>query len=574
MSACLIPGSIAATTERLPMQRTAPSSSLTAGLLALALAGPASAQLGTSGPAVYRRGVLGADLEIEFNGPALGTGIWLLAATSGPSLLPCVASGLPNQLEPNIGTTFVFSGMAFDAAGQFIWSSSLPAIPALAGFELYAQSISLTPFAPCPVTGISNALRFSLIPPANSVLTIGSMVVPRRGHSFDELPNGTALLSGGENPDPSNPFPLSSLEIYDPLREQFELIGLTLPSARTRHTTAVLPNGRLLISGGVGAGGEVLDSALLFDPNGGGFQQLPPMSVARVHHRATVLEGGRVLITGGVAGGTGKTYDLSSEFGFPDTFPTSALAPDTLSQVAAELYDPQTQTWSTVPANLLPRVGHAATQLKNGTVLITGGLVFEASINRLEETPIVTVWDPNSNATSSLIVPELARAFHDQISTADGGAIVTGGGVVNYTVTTFELNSGGGLATAVFDAPSAGTLSVAQPTFGTPHDPAPLVSLLCVPPGSPNPRYYVITCPEPGKIPPSPLGGPSGSRQVYVLDTATLVWTPVVELVYERPGHTGLYFDTIERAVVTGSAWPPPIGTVGFDRTAEVFTLP
>ena len=359
------------------MQRTALSRGFAAGLLALIVAGPVSAQLGTSGPAVYRRGVLGADLEIEFNGPALGTGIWLLAASSGPTLLPCAAAGLPNQLEPNIGTSFVFSGMAFDATGQFLWNSPLPASPALAGFELYAQSISLTPFAPCPVTGISNALRFSLIPPSNSVLTIGSMVVPRRSHSFDELPDGTAVLTGGENPDPGNPFPLSSIEIYDPLREQFELIGLTLPSARTRHTTAVLPNGTLLISGGVGAGGEVLDTALLFDPVGGGFQQIPPMNAARVHHRATVLEGGRVLVTGGVAGGAGKAYNLSSEFGFPDAFPTSAQTPDTLSQVAAELFDPQTQTWSTVQANLLPRVGHAATLLNNGTVLITGGLVFQ-----------------------------------------------------------------------------------------------------------------------------------------------------------------------------------------------------
>ena len=544
---------------------------LTALGVLLAWSGPATAQFGSSGPSVYRRGVLGQDLEIEFTGPALGAGVWLLSASVGPTLLPCSAPGFPVELEPNLSGAFVFEGLVFDAMGQFRFASGLPSASALAGFDLFAQAISLSPAGPCPIAGISTPLRFSLLSPSESVISIGQMVTPRREHGFDERGDGCALISGGENPDPANPFPLASLELYDPLREEFQLLGVSLPEPRTRHTTVRLTDGSVLITGGVGAGGLVLNSAVLFNRDGE-VQPLPPMASARVHHQATLLDDGRVLVTGGVAGDPSGRYDLTTDFGYPLAFPTQLQTADTLSQVAAELFDPVSMSWQPVAADLQPRLGHGATRLTNGNVLITGGLLFVPELATLVETPLVTVWDPSSDTIDSLVVPELARAFHDQISTAEGGAIVAGGGTVTYDATRFALSSADNQPTALFPPPALGSSTISAPSFGAPPDGTSRVSLVCVPPGSPNPRYFVIACPEPQEVPPIPLG--PGSRTIYQFDPTNVTWTPVTQMANERPGHRSLYLSTVERGVTTGSAWPTPAGTTGFDRTAEIFSFP
>ncbi len=72
------------------------------------------------------------------------------------------------------------------------------------------------------------------------------------------------------------------------------------------------------------------------------------MEVERAAHTATLLADGRVLVTGGIRSGE------------------AALA-------SAELYDPQTRTFSPTGQMTGVRSGHTATLLKNGLVLIAGG---------------------------------------------------------------------------------------------------------------------------------------------------------------------------------------------------------
>lgn len=545
-------------------------------LLAAPVVAPdAHAQTGTSGEGVYRRGVLGLDLDIEFTGPPLGTGIWLLSGVPGPTTLPCTSPGLRASLEPNLGAAILFSGLAYDASGNFLWNSALPAAPALAGFDLYAQAVTIEPFAPCPVTGISHPLRFSLVPPAKAVLTIGKMVVPRRAHSFTHLPDGRALLAGGENPDPDNAFPLGSLEIYDPLREEFELQPLTLAVPRTRHGATELLDGRILFTGGVGLGGTVLSSAEIYNPITNQIVQVPSMSARRVHHQATLLLDGRVLVTGGVAGGASGDYELKQDFGFPDTFPTALQPSDTLAQVSAELFDPVTFSWQPVQTPLVGRMGHAAVRLKTGEVLIAGGLEYGSLQPKLQESSRVTLWNPVTDTATSILVPELARAFLAMTSKADGGALAAGGGKVTYDDSSFVLGPATE-PTAVFSAPGTTGVPLAPPALGPTPGPQPLISVVCVPPDVPNPRYYVIECPDPREVPSVavPAGLGTNSRAVLLFDETTLSWTQVSELVYDRPAHETLFFEAIDRSVVTGSAWPTPPGTIGLDRTAEVFTMP
>jgi hypothetical protein len=59
-----------------------------------------------------------------------------------------------------------------------------------------------------------------------------------------------------------------------------------------------LPNGQVLIAGGVNLGG-VLASAELYDPAAGTFTPTGSMTVARVGPTATLLPSEKVLIAGG-----------------------------------------------------------------------------------------------------------------------------------------------------------------------------------------------------------------------------------------------------------------------------------
>jgi hypothetical protein len=82
----------------------------------------------------------------------------------------------------------------------------------------------------------------------------------------------------------------------------------------------------------------------------GAFTSIGSMTTPRASHTATVILSGKVLITGGV------------QFTFPN---------DTLA--SAELYDPATGTFSATGSMTEPRVGHSATLLPDGRVLIAGG---------------------------------------------------------------------------------------------------------------------------------------------------------------------------------------------------------
>ena len=70
----------------------------------------------------------------------------------------------------------------------------------------------------------------------------------------------------------------------------------SMATARCLHTATLLPNGKVLVAGGVDG---VLSSAELYDPASGTWSATGSMGTARDYHTATLLPNGQVLVAGG-----------------------------------------------------------------------------------------------------------------------------------------------------------------------------------------------------------------------------------------------------------------------------------
>jgi hypothetical protein len=128
--------------------------------------------------------------------------------------------------------------------------------------------------------------------------------------------------------------------------------NMTAP--RSWHTATLLPNSKVLIAGGAGPTFNVtLTSAELYDPSTGTFTAAGNMTTPRSEHTATLLPNGKVLIAGGAR----------------DSSPDGNYLP----VASAELYDPSTGIFAATGSMTAARIGHAATLLPDGRVLMAGG---------------------------------------------------------------------------------------------------------------------------------------------------------------------------------------------------------
>jgi hypothetical protein len=106
----------------------------------------------------------------------------------------------------------------------------------------------------------------------------------------------------------------------------------------------LLPNGKVLIAGGVDSSFNPSASAELYDSASGTWTATGSLNTARFKHTATLLLDGKVLAAG--------DYNSAS----------------------AELYDPASGIWTTTGSLAIARTNHTATLLPNGQVLVAGGL--------------------------------------------------------------------------------------------------------------------------------------------------------------------------------------------------------
>lgn len=203
-------------------------------------------------------------------------------------------------------------------------------------------------------------------------------------HSATRLADGRVLVVDGVS------------ELYDPSTNSWASAGSG--SAGYNHTAALLSNGNVLVSGGVGIGGPVA-TAKIYNPTSNGWTAAPNMLHPRTGHNVTLLGNGLVLIDGGV---TLTGYDA-----------------------AAELYNPAQNNWSDAGSTYAHQYS-TSTLLHNGEVLIVGGFATFGSLNS------ASTFDP----TDVFAAGSLTAGRTGQTSTllpngsplvADGSVLAVGG---------------------------------------------------------------------------------------------------------------------------------------------------
>ena len=265
------------------------------------------------------------------------------------------------------------------------------------------------------------------------------------------LPDGRVLLAGGQFDAGGTAF-RATAETYDPFTGLWSPTG-SMGYSRSRATATLLPNGKVLVVGGIGCSASgvcvpgYLPTAELYDPATGAWTATGSLTTARAEHTATLLLDGRVAIVGGRT--STLSYTASVEVYNPATgvfttlgvltvdrgrHTTTLLADGRLLVVAGqrqaattvylssvELFDPTTGSSASAAPIGGARSGHTATMLRTGKVLVAGGRAADYLNTAAVYDPAANTWALTDNSLS------VARASHTAVLLVAGQVLVIGG---------------------------------------------------------------------------------------------------------------------------------------------------
>ena len=233
----------------------------------------------------------------------------------------------------------------------------------------------------------------------------GSMDGGRYAGAAALLPNGKVIVTGGFN---SNFSGVVSSELYDPATETWTVVGST-PTIRYFNYTSgmiTLAGGRALIAGEFsqpwppdGGASAVTATALLYDADAGTWAYTGSMATPRYGYVLAPLPDGRALAIGGTGVGG---FDTNT----------------------AETFNPTTGLWSPTGNIVAVSVGTISMMtgqtLNNGNVLFAGGR-YGAPVAEAQ------VWGWDAGAFSRQASMAYARQLPFSFKTLNGNVVVYGG---------------------------------------------------------------------------------------------------------------------------------------------------
>ncbi len=338
-------------------------------------------------------------------------------------------------------------------------------------------TISLQAIGGFMIDSVSNLVRLTPSLTGAFEAALDNPALPITGGAIHENADGTLLLVGGSGP---------TYQTYDPDREEFDLGGLAFGVGFLGQSTA-LADGRYLFTGGLGLDGQPTAAAAVFDPATGTTTNVT-MLQPRAGHGASLMPNGKVLITGGfkvftltdilaflqgIQGDTEIFDPAAGAFGAgpamlePRALHTSTAMPNGKVLVAGGLtlvpilniplvsntaysYNPIFNTFGLPIFFTGARLYHSAALLSDGRVLLAGGLSMDLTevistgditklvISTLSDCQIfkATIFGGGFTTASALSQP---RAGAGVIGLADGGALIAGGFNLSLSSTAYGM---------------------------------------------------------------------------------------------------------------------------------------
>ncbi len=268
--------------------------------------------------------------------------------------------------------------------------------------------------------------------------------------TLTKLLDGRLLLAGGFCDGPSGTQEVSNAYLFSPADASWTPAP-SLANARAAAAASLLPDGRVLVAGGQDEDGVEMASCEIFDPTTPGWTPAPAMAEARQYHRAVDI-GGRVLVTGGIpafasASNTAEIFDPAGAGDWDNTpdfqdarfvHTLTRLGTDKVLMVgglqsssfvvsAIEVFDIQSETWSTHPTTY-PFQDARAARGPGGGVLLTGGCGGgEDSVDCISPTNQAIWFEPVAGTSFPAGDVTITRGRHGMATLLDERVVVMGG---------------------------------------------------------------------------------------------------------------------------------------------------
>jgi len=241
----------------------------------------------------------------------------------------------------------------------------------------------------------------------------GSMALARTYFGMVLLPTGKVLAVGGCTSLNSNGCAgvTAAAEVYDPSTGKWSSTS-PMRAARGNLTATLLPNGKVLVAGGINAANNPLATAELYNPSTGKWTPTGSLNVARDEHTATLLATGKVLAAGG-ENAAGVTTNRT------------------------ELYNPSTGKWAFTGNLNASRLEHTVTRLMNGNLLIAGGN--NVTANGTKVLASAELYNPSTGAWTKTSSMSNARVGHSATLLSSGQVLAVAGSGANTELSSAEL---------------------------------------------------------------------------------------------------------------------------------------
>lgn len=257
--------------------------------------------------------VVGASVTLSFNGTPPCTSATLGGTLTQPTQadgnatftnLSVDRGQIGYTLAASVDGNSAISHLYDPTAGTFTATGSMAQARATVSAVLLADGRVLVSGG----VGVSGELSSSEIfdPATGTFSATGSLNVARARHTMTLLPNGKVLVAGGRTFSGPPITVFASAEIFDPNANGGVgafTVTANMNSPRDEARAVLLSNGDVLIAGGFVSYQTNLSSATadIFNPATNSFTlSANNMSVARAHPAATGLPDGTVLVAGGV----------------------------------------------------------------------------------------------------------------------------------------------------------------------------------------------------------------------------------------------------------------------------------